>query len=123
MQRFKRSSLLCIWCCLFLAAFTYVLFDLLDIDGSNFDRAPGTATAAEEQLGGEDVGRYVAMERDTAWLPPRPGFWSSKRLATTPIIRFPRSFLPHSRPRVALPLPGTASAQPDNDPARASAQA
>lgn len=117
MRRFCRSHLLCIWCCAILLVFSYVLFDLLDIDGSNFERSPGSCTAAEERVACEEGGRHVALERSAAWLLPRNDPWATIPSASTPTIRVPRPFLLHGRPRAVLSAQGTASTQPDSDPA------
>ncbi len=116
MQRFCRSHRLCIWCCAILVVFSYVLFDLLDIDGSNFERSPGSCTAAEERVACEEGGRHVALVRST-WLLPRHDRWATIRSASTPTIRVSRPSLLHGRPRAALSAQGTASTQPDSDPA------
>jgi hypothetical protein len=122
MQRFSRSHVLCIWCCAFLVIFAYVLFDLLDIDGSDFDRTLGSCTAVAERLAGDEGGRHIAAGQSTAWLAPRHDRWTMGGLATTPTVSVAHSFLPHGRPRAALPPQGTASNQLESDPARPSAE-
>jgi hypothetical protein len=123
MQRFSRAHLLGIWCCAFLAAFAYVLFDQLDIDGSNFDRTPGIRTVAEEQLGGEDAARHIAPGHGTPWLPPPRHLWATGRSAPAPAPRISRACLSHHQPRAMLFPRGTLSSQPGSDPARPSAAA
>jgi hypothetical protein len=123
LKRFSRAHLLGIWCCVFLAAFTYVLFDVLDIDGSNFARTPGTRTAAEEQLGGEDAVRPDAPGHGIPWLPPARNLWATDQSAPTPTPRISRPLLSRHRPRATLSPGGTASSQPEQDPANPSAEA
>ncbi len=48
MRRFCHSRLLLIWSCSMILVFAFVLFDLLDIDGSSFQNpAEGNARAEE----------------------------------------------------------------------------
>ncbi len=50
MHRFCRSYRLCIWCSAILFVFPYVLFDLLDIDGSDLRSLTEGSAVAEEVL-------------------------------------------------------------------------
>jgi hypothetical protein len=115
MQRFCRAHLLCIWCGAILVVFSYVLFDLLDIDGSNFDRSPGTCTAAEERVTCEDADRQVAPGHAPGWLPTQEDRWTALHSSPTPTTPVGR---PSHRPGRAR----AASTQPASDPARASAE-
>ncbi len=117
MQRFCRSHLLWIGCCVCLVVFIYVLFDLLDVDGFNFDQSFGSCTAAEERTACEDPGRHLALDLSSPRLPPQPDPCGSIRSVTPPTLRVSRSILLHGRPRAMLSAQGTASSPPEADPA------
>ncbi len=117
MQRFCWSHLLCI-CCAILTVLSYVLFDLLDIDGSNFDHPPNACTVEEEQLVCEDADRHVGPGHLTVWVPARDDRWTAIQSSPTSTSTGVRSFHLHNQSRAALSLQGTASTQPDSDPAR-----
>ncbi len=117
MQRFCRSHLLCIWCCATLVVFSYVLFDLLDIDGSDFSRLPGNCTVADERLVCEEAHRHVGPGPSPVRLPPQDDRWMSLQLSSTPTVRIQHPLIFHSRPRGALSLPSTGSRPLNVDPA------
>ncbi len=116
MQRFCRSHLLCIWCCALLVVSSYVLFDLLDIDGSDFDHSPGSGLVAEERIAREE-GHPIPLELSAPALLPRHDQGAMLRSIATPIATLPRPVRAHGRPRGALSVQGTASPQPGRDPA------
>ncbi len=122
MQRFCRSHLLCIWCCAILVVSSYVLFDLLDIDGSNFDHSPGSGMAAEERLAREEGRSHVALEFSAAALLPRVDRWAMIRPTSIPRAPLTHFVFSQIRARAALPAQSTTSTKPDTDPARRSAQ-
>ncbi len=117
MQRFCRSHLLCIWCCATLVVFSYVLFDLLDIDGSDFSRLPGNCTVADERFACEEAYRHVAPGPSPVWLPPQDDRWVSLQSSSTPTVRIQHPLIFRWRPRAKLSLPGMAALQPEGDPA------
>ncbi len=119
MQRFGCSHLIYIGCCAFLVVFAYVLFDLLDIAGSNFDQSFGTCTVAEERAACEEAGRHSVLKLSPPWLLPRFDRGAFRCSAPTLTHRIPQSILLSSRPRATLHGRGQASTQPDSDPAGA----
>jgi hypothetical protein len=116
MQRFRRSQLLCLWCCALFVVFSYVLFDLLDIDGSNIERSLGSCLAAEEPIGCEEGGRHITLALSPTWLLPRSDHGAMSPSSTL-TSRIPHPFLLHRQPHATLQRRGRASTQPDSDPA------
>ncbi len=124
MQRFCRSHLLCIWCCATLLVCSYVLFDLLDIDGSDFRGFDKGLTVAEEAHAGKE-GRKDCIEGILATWPDT--FLPNKlalpsllvvRPPTSPSIRLAfLSVLPRSTIAARVP----SSSQQEADPAKRAA--
>ncbi len=115
MQRFCRSHFLCIWCCAVFVISSYVLFDLLDIDGSNFDHSPGSGLAAEERIAHEG-GRHVSLGLSATALSPRVDQWAMMSSVSAPQATPSRPIRLLSRPRSAPSPPGTSTSHPDDDP-------
>ncbi len=111
MQRFCRSLLLCIWCCALLVVFSYVLFDLLDIDGSDFDHSPGSGMVAQERLAGEE-GRAVPLEASAPALVPGHNPWALLQSVATSMVTRSHPGRTPGRPRGAL----APSPSPPSDP-------
>ncbi len=119
MLRFCRSHLLCLWCCAFLVVGSYVFFDLLDIDDSDFDQSPGSTLAAEEWTAAEVAEHPVALGTAPHWLPCRSEDWAILPCVPTPTTRTSRSILLHfhRRPRATLSPQGTSAPPAESDPA------
>ncbi len=108
MLRLCRAHRLGIWGCAVLVVFSYVLFDLLDIDGSNFDHSPGSGLVAEERIAGEEE-HPVTLGVSTPVLLPAPERGRMLQSAPTCTVTLPRPVRPHGRPRGALSVHSTAS--------------
>ncbi len=123
MQRLCRSHLRCIWCCTILVVFSYVLFDLLDIDGSNFRNPAEGRILSEERFASEGDGKYPGPGGSTAW-PSVPASHSpARRLssvlpAPAPILHRPTGHV--VRPRAEFLKQIASSSRPETDPARRS---
>ncbi len=119
MLRFCRSHLSWIWCCAFLVVSSYVLFDLLDVDGSDFDQSPGSSLVAEEWTASEEAEHPVALGTAPLWLPCRYEGWAILQCVPTPTTRISHSILfhIHRRPRAALSAQDTSAPPPGSDPA------
>ncbi len=116
MQRFCRPHVLSLWCCAALVIFSYVLFDQLDIDGSNFDLMLGSCTAAE-RLACEDGPKHVAFVLSAAWPPAQHDPWTAIVAVSPLATRLPHPVRLHRRAR-AGPFPqGVAPSLSDSDPA------
>jgi hypothetical protein len=121
MHRFCRSHLLYIWCCAILLVFSYVLFDLLDVDGSNFRGFEEGLTVAEEvhaDKGGEkDCFKGIFATWSGTFLPSQlasPSL-SIVRSPSSPLIRVA---LVSVLPRSTIPVRVTSSSPQEGEPAR-----
>ena len=119
MPRTCRPHLICIWSCCLLLVFCYVLFDLLDIDGSDFRNIAGGSSVAEATLVSEAEEKYSAVGSSTLWVPVT----LSHALAAGPWLTLPSPAAPSrgprylkGRPRISVSRRVASSDQPESDP-------
>lgn len=123
MGRILRSPL-CLsiwWTCAFIFVFAYILFDLLDVDGSGFQAAMAGSRAAEEKIVDENAGKRIPTGIVGPW-PPSPRSLSVALswlcITLAPISTVRRPSLKLRRPRSLITKQQTATTQPESDPSR-----
>ncbi len=122
MPRIRSFYLPPIWSCCLILVFSYVLFDLLDIDGSDLRSFTGGSAVAEEVLVSE--GKNPAMGCPSA----PPAGHPSHSLAKDP-VPIPTTLTSASnlhgllvaRPRSTTQERMVSSSRPESDPSRRSA--
>lgn len=121
MRRFCDSRLLLIWSCSMILVLAFVLFDLLDIDGSSFQNPAEGITRAEEAVATKEAGKHFHTGVAAAWLPAMRHLSAAIR----PLPTLPSRVVPLRRPSFAVGRPRAATAehlpsssQHDSEPAR-----
>ena len=118
MLRTCRSYLLPILCIFSIFLSLYILFDLLDIDGSNLKIPPASNSVTEERVAGE--GKRIQLAVDSLPATPLQSRLDLKRvsspLAVFPIGRQRAPFLV-SHPRTPPAQQAASRHERDSDPA------
>ncbi len=118
MGRFSRAHLFRIGCASLMALSCFVLFDLLDIDGSSFEPSAGLCVVAEDLIATGKGAKALGPDLPGPWLAtaialPLAGPHTSRPLLRSGACRRPLAF--GARPRGPT-APEGAPADRDSDP-------